>query len=240
MNAPPPKRSPPGKRISIALAVIVHLALAAFLIYGVRWQTQAPGAVEVELVQAPPAPPPPAPEPEPKAEPAPAPKPEPKPEPPPPPKKPDIAVKEKPKPKEAPKPLLDRLSEMLRHEEEAVSARRAADAAAQETVRRQQAEAASARSRSIADYSERIRAKIRGNIVLPPGLKGNPTAHVEVAQLPSGEIITVRIARPSGHAGYDDAVDRAIWKSNPLPKPADPALFERRLDLTFCPQEPCQ
>ncbi|WIM05262.1 MAG: TonB C-terminal domain-containing protein [Candidatus Nitricoxidivorans perseverans] len=237
MNAPPPKRSPPGKRISIALAVIVHLALAAFLIVGVRWQTKAPEAVEVELVQAPPDPaPPPPPEPEP----APAPKPEPKPEPPPP-EKPDITVREKPKPppKEAPKPKFDP-TEMLRREDEAISARRAAEAAAHEATQRRQAEAASARSRSIADYSERIRAKIRGNIVLPPGLKGNPTARIEVVQLPSGEIITVRIARPSGHAGYDDAVDRAIHKSSPLPKPADPTLFERRLDLTFCPQEPCQ
>lgn len=242
MSAHLPRPSPPGKRISIALAVVVHLALAAFLIVGVRWQTQAPDAVEVELVkEVPPAlapvPPPPAPEPEPE----PAPKPEPKPEPPPP-KKPDIAIKEKPKPppaKEAPRLKFDP-SEMLRREDEAITARRAAETAAQETVQRQQAEAATARSHALADYSERIKAKIRGNIVLPPEIKGNPVAEFKVVQLPSGDIIDARLARPSGYGGYDAAVERAIRKSSPLPRPADPALFSRQLDLTFCPQEPCK
>jgi colicin import membrane protein len=47
---PPGNRA--GKRISIALAVAVHLVLAAFLFYGVRWQTKATDVVEVELVRA--------------------------------------------------------------------------------------------------------------------------------------------------------------------------------------------
>lgn len=243
MNAPPPKLSPPGKRISIALAVAVHLALAAFLIVGVRWQTQAPEAVEVELVQATSAPAavPPELTPEPKPEP----QPEPKPEPAPPPPKPDIAIKEKPKPpareaRESMKaPKLD-LSEQLRREDEELNARRTAQAAAQETVQRQQAEAATARSRALADYSERIKGKIRGNIVLPPDLKGNPVAEFKVVQLPSGEIIDARLAKPSAHAGYDTAVERAILKSSPLPKPTNPSDFSRELNLTFCPQEPCK
>jgi colicin import membrane protein len=66
-----PPSNPAGKRISIALAVAVHLLLAAFLFYGVSWQTKAPEAVEVELVRAAPDPAPapvavpPAPTPEP-------------------------------------------------------------------------------------------------------------------------------------------------------------------------------
>ena len=32
-----------GKRASMALAIAVHVVLAMFLIYGVRWQTKAPG-----------------------------------------------------------------------------------------------------------------------------------------------------------------------------------------------------
>jgi hypothetical protein len=51
-----PPSNPAGKRISIALAVAVHLLLAAFLFYGVSWQTKAPDAVEVELVRAAPDP----------------------------------------------------------------------------------------------------------------------------------------------------------------------------------------
>ena len=34
-----------GKRLSIALAVAVHLLLAAFLFYGVSWQNKVPDAL---------------------------------------------------------------------------------------------------------------------------------------------------------------------------------------------------
>ncbi|MDP2809200.1 MAG: TonB C-terminal domain-containing protein, partial [Rhodocyclaceae bacterium] len=47
-----PRVNKPGKRISIALAIAVHLLLAGFLFYGVRWQTRATDVVEVELVRA--------------------------------------------------------------------------------------------------------------------------------------------------------------------------------------------
>ncbi|MFA4968498.1 MAG: cell envelope biogenesis protein TolA, partial [Sulfuritalea sp.] len=103
-----PPRNTAGKRISIALAIAVHLLLAAFLFYGVRWQTKATDVVEVELVRAVPEPAAvatPATPPVPVAvPPAPTVEPPPKPEPAPPPPKPDIAIKEKPKPKLPPKP----------------------------------------------------------------------------------------------------------------------------------------
>jgi colicin import membrane protein len=87
---PPANRA--GKRISIALAIAVHLVLAAFLFYGVRWQTKATDVVEVELVRAAPAvvTPPVAVTPAPTLEPPPPSKPEPAP-----PRKPDIVIKEK-------------------------------------------------------------------------------------------------------------------------------------------------
>jgi hypothetical protein len=36
-----PPSNKAGKRVSIALAIAVHLLLAGFLFYGVRWQTKA-------------------------------------------------------------------------------------------------------------------------------------------------------------------------------------------------------
>ena len=42
-----PPANKAGKRISIALAIGVHLLLAGFLFYGVRWQTKSTDAVEV-------------------------------------------------------------------------------------------------------------------------------------------------------------------------------------------------
>ncbi len=236
-----PRANTAGKRISVALAVAVHLLLAGFLFYGVRWQTRATDVVEVELVRAvaepaPVAPPvavPPAPTPEP----PPVLKPEPKPAPPPP--KPDIAIKEKEKPKPPPKvvapPRVDPFQEQLKRETEQLTQRKQADNAAQELTQLKAAQAATARNKAIADYLGRIRGKIRGNIVLPPEIKGNPEAVFDVTQLPSGEILTVRLKRSSGHAALDAAIERAILKSSPLPQPLQAELFSRQLELRYRP-----
>ncbi|MCK9380167.1 MAG: TonB C-terminal domain-containing protein [Sulfuritalea sp.] len=233
-----PRANKPGKRISIALAITVHLLLAAFLFYGVRWQTKATDVVEVELVRAtaepaatPPAPVavPPAPTVEP---PPPAPKPEPKPAP----RKPDIAIKEKekpkPPPKVEPKPPVNPFQEQLKRELEQTNQRKNADNALREAAQKQ---ASAARDKAMTDYLGRIRGKIRGNIVVPPEVKGNPEAVFDVTQLPSGEILTVRLKRSSGHATLDAAIERAILKSNPLPKPQAADLFSRSLELHFRP-----
>ncbi|KAF0166657.1 MAG: TonB C-terminal [Rhodocyclaceae bacterium] len=239
-----PPRNAAGKRISIALAIAVHLLLAGFLFYGVRWQTKATDVVEVELVRAVPEPAavvtpaaPVAVPPAPTVEPPPA--PEPKAEPAPPPPKPDIAIKEKPKPKQPPRPepapRIDPFKEQLKREAEQLTQRKQADSAAQEFAQKQAAQASAARSKAMADYLGRIRGKIRGNIVVPPEIRGNPEAVFDVTQLPSGEIVTVRLKRSSGHAALDAAIERAILKSNPLPKPQPADLFERSLELRFKP-----
>lgn len=231
-----------GKRISIALAVAVHVLLAAFLFYGVNWQTRAPEAVEVELVRAAPAPAPApvAAPPEPAPEPPPAPVPEPKPAVPPP--KPDIAIKEKekskpppPKPVPAPVPRVDPFQEQLKREAEQLTQRKQAESAAQELAQVKASQAAAVRNKAMGDYLGRIRGKIRGNIVLPPELKGNPEAVFDVTQLPSGEIVTVKLKRSSGNTALDSAIERAILKSSPLPRPDPADLFSRSLELRFRP-----
>lgn len=247
-----PPSNKAGKRVSIALAIAVHLLLAGFLFYGVRWQTKATDVVEVELVRAvaepapaSPVPPPVAVPPAPTFEPPPVPKPEPAPPPP----KPDIAIKEKekpkpppkvepkpvPPPKVEPKPRVDPFQEQLKRETEQLTQRKQAETAAQELTQIKAAQVASARSKAVADYLGKIRGKIRGNIVVPPEVKGNPEAVFDVTQLPSGEIVTVRLKRSSGHAALDAAIERAILKSNPLPKPEPADLFSRSLELRFRP-----
>jgi colicin import membrane protein len=244
----------PGKRISGVLAVFIHLCLAAFLIYGIHWQTKVTPVVEAELVRdvpvavkAEPAPEPkPEPKPEPPTEPKPEPKPVPKPEPKPvpkpvPPVKPDIAIKEKPKPVPPEVKKMDPFQRQMMEEEKRLATRKQL-VEEERRIRQQQdamaaSQAAAARSKALAGYTDRIRAKIRGNIVLPPDLRGNPSAIFDVAQLPTGEVISVRLTKSSGHPGYDAAVERAILKSSPLPLPDDKALFERNLYLIFCPVE---
>jgi colicin import membrane protein len=251
-DTPPPRVVAPGKRISIALAVVVHLVLAIFLIYGIHWQTKVKDVVEVELVRPTPSPAPapaarqePTPKPEPRPEPKPVLKPEPKPLPP---VKPDIAIKDKdkPKPKEEAKPKpeppkFDPFQQQMAEEEKRLATHKQIADDERRLKQLQEAQAASqaagARSKALASYTDRIRAKIRGNIVLPPELKGNPSAVFEVVQLPTGEVISTKLVKGSGHAGYDGAVERAILKSSPLPRPDEPGLFERSLRLIFCPQE---
>lgn len=233
-----------GKYAALALAVIVHLVLAAFLFYGVRWQTQASDVVEVELVRAA-APPPPAVAvpPAPTFQPAPVVVEKPAPTP----HRPDIAIKEpKPKaqPKEEPpqetfkeklKARTDSFLDQLKHETDRLMQRKNTDAIATDLAKEQATRETAARDKGMADYLSRIRGKIRGNIVLPPEVKGNPEAVFEVTQLPSGEIITARLKQSSGNPALDAAIERAILKSNPLPKPDKSDLFSRSLELRFRP-----
>jgi colicin import membrane protein len=96
---------------------------------------------------------------------------------------------------------------------------------------------AAARTRAEADYVRRIQSKVKGNVVLPPDMPGNPEAIFDVIQLPTGEIIDAVLRKSSGSRAYDDAVQRAIVKSSPLPRPERPELFQRTLTLKFRPQD---
>ena len=95
-----------------------------------------------------------------------------------------------------------------------------------------------ARSLALDTYINQIRRKVRGNIVLPPGISGNPEAVFLVDQLPSGEVLDVRLKRGTGIPALDAAIKRAIDKSSPLPLPSDRSLFTRTLEFTFRPLDP--
>jgi colicin import membrane protein len=88
-----------------------------------------------------------------------------------------------------------------------------------------------------AQWADRIRAKIRSNIVLPPELAGNPEAVFDVELLPTGEVLAAKLRRSSGSRTYDEAVERAILKSSPLPLPERREVFETRLELRFRPKD---
>ena len=221
-------RGHPALGRSFVLSGFVHLMLLAVLFLGVRFQSSPPAVVNVELWETPP--PPPVVEEKP---PPPAPKPEPEPEVQV--KKPEIALPEKPKPKpKPPPPKRDLAFEKRLREQAALEERQLQERAVREQIARDQA---NLRSRALAQWTDKIRAKIRGNIILPQDIPGNPEAVFDVTILPTGEVLTVRKAKSSGHAGYDDAVERAIMKSSPLPLPDDRSLFQRQLHLTFHPQD---
>ncbi|HKO88847.1 MAG TPA: cell envelope integrity protein TolA [Burkholderiales bacterium] len=86
-----------------------------------------------------------------------------------------------------------------------------------------------------AAYQDRVRAAIRPkiNYVASPDITGNPTAEVEVQQMPTGEVMSVRVVKSSGVKLYDEALERAIKSASPLPKPENGAPVPRELKLRF-------
>ena len=239
------ERVDPGRVSSFLLAAAMHLALFAVLVFGVRWQNRPPEAVMVELwseplpvpVQVDPKPVPIVVKPEPAPEPVLL-----KPEPVIP--KPEIALKEPVKPKPVvkpvatPEPLKPKVDETRKRINEELAREQASFAVDRERqqIKDQLArDATTSQKRDYEAYAGRIKAKIRGNIVLPPDLKGNPEAIFDVVQLPTGEVLSVKLRKSSGHAGYDEAVERAVLKASPLPRPDRPELFQRALELKFRP-----
>jgi colicin import membrane protein len=236
----------PGKVPSAVLALLVHALLAALLFFGVHWQSRQPETVMVELWNSLPAPVAEKVEPLPEVNPAPAAEPKPEVEPEPKvekmvePKKPDIALekkkeikKEVPK-KPEPKLRVDRSKDIraqLDRESAAVSQQLDKDRVLDQLRR----EAATAAARADAAYIAKLKGKIKGNIVLPPDIPGNPEALFDVVQLPTGEIMSVKLRKSSGHSAYDAAVERAIHKSSPLPRPDRPEQFQRSLEIKFKP-----
>ena len=69
-----------------------------------------------------------------------------------------------------------------------------------------------------AGYAGRIVARIKPNIVFTEDIRGNPRAEVEIRTSVSGTIMSARITQSSGVKSWDDAVLRAIEKTEVLPK----------------------
>ena len=246
-----------AKWIAAILAITVHVAFVLFLIFSVNWQNPKPEAVTAELyvpppekieaVKPPPEPPKPEPEPpKPQAEP---PKPPPVVEPP----KADIALKEKQerlKKEQAERERKEKqetdkreADKRAQQEKKLAEARerqtREAEALKAQAERERQVQqkvaADTARVKADADYIRRIQAKVKGNVTLPPDIPGNPEAVFDIVQLPTGEIIDVQLVKSSGVRAYDEAVQRAILKSSPLPRPDSADMFRRSITLKFRP-----
>lgn len=259
----------PGRGAAFLLAVLMHILFFILLVFGISWQSRHPQVTAVDLWSDLPPPPqpvePPKPAPEVKAplppqpEAKPEPKPEPKPEAKPEPVKPDILLKEKVEKEKAEKEKrkreeLQRLAEVKRKveaeqqrqtrdqmakEEEERQTKQDREAALKTFQTEQAATQAAAQDRLVKDYIEKIRAQIRRNVMVPPDIQGNPQAVYKVVLLPGGYVLSAKLEKSSGVPAYDDSIERAINKAQPLPLPPDPALFPRfrELDLQFQPND---
>ncbi|GAB5606408.1 cell envelope integrity protein TolA [Sideroxyarcus sp. TK5] len=219
------------------LAMGVHVAFFALLVMGVRWQSHQPDRFSVELWDSLPIQQPAeesaqeAVEPRQAAEqtssrPA-------------APKKADIELRDKKVSKPTtPQPDAKALRQKKLREEQRmmeayVEKQRLAE---RERVR---AEVMAATSAEMGRYQDMIRSKIRHNIVMPPDVLPSAAAEFKVTLLPDGSVLDAVLLKSSGNAAYDEATERAIYKSQPLPIPSDPVLKKRfrELRLTIRPED---
>lgn len=70
-------------------------------------------------------------------------------------------------------------------------------------------------------YAGRIRARVRPNITFTDDVSGNPMAAVEVRLAPDGTITSRHLIKSSGVKSWDEAVLRALDKTEILPKDVD-------------------
>jgi colicin import membrane protein len=234
------------------LALVVHIVFFALLYFGFNWNRQAfvPPTMSVELWPSLPeqvvAPPPrieevvPPPPPQAKVV------------------QPDIVIPDKKaaiKPVES-KPEIKKpeIKKPVQKPVEAIQpkpvtvkptedpeARRIADEQAAKALagRIRQEEQAAASGKVVDEYTAKITAKIRRNVVMPPDVPNDARAEFLVTLLPGGSVLPPRLVKSSGNTAYDNAVERAILKSDPLPLPPDVQLFNRfrELRLAFKPVE---
>ena len=256
---PPP---PPGFLRAGLLALAAHLVLAVALTFGVSWRRSAePVALDAELwaqvpqQAAPPPvevlPPPPVTKPEPVA----------KKEEPPPAVEPQI-VTEREKKRLADEKLREKQvqdtaklaqkkTEALRQKERQEQETRQQELQRQENIKRMAGLAnataqgngpttstasAAQSSGPSASYAGRIRARIKPNIVFTEDIAGNPQAIVEVRTSPDGTIVGRKLVKTSGSPTWDEAVLKAIDKSEILPKDTD-GRVPPSLEITFRPKD---
>jgi colicin import membrane protein len=237
---------PSEKIVSGTFAAAVHILFAAFLIVGLSWQKQyqaQPNIVDLwatlpgPAVSRPRAPPPPVPVEMPKSVELPVP---PLPEAPPI-AKPDIALRDKAvETAQALQKKREQKIEAVQKQQQVIEAQEQLAREEDEARQTLAAQQASAQQAEIDKYMTGIKNRIKGFIVEPPNLQGNPEAELDVRILPGGEVLVTRLTHSSGNALYDNAVERAILKAQPLPvPPPDSPIFDkfRELTLTFRPQE---
>ena len=121
----------------------------------------------------------------------------------------------------------DRLAKILEAEEAEINA---AEAEAQRIAK------ARAMSREIAIYQDAIRSRIQSRWRKPLSEQPDAWCKVYVRQAPGGYVEDVVVEQCTGDEAFRRSVEEAVWKSDPLPEPPTPELFDRDLRFKFIPE----
>ena len=88
-----------------------------------------------------------------------------------------------------------------------------------------------------ASYGGRIIARVKPNIVFnPDDVSGNPVAEVEVRTAPDGKIMSRKLIKSSGNKAWDEAVIKALDKTDTLPRDTD-GTIPTMMVLGFKPRD---
>lgn len=233
-----------GTLTCFLLALLMHLLLGVLLYYGVRWRNAEPVGVAAELWE-------PIPEaaiPEPANTPVPAAKPVEA-------EEADISLQEKQR--QAERAARDEAQARQRENQARAEAarkeaqrqateaqRQASNAQRQEELARLRAQAGTAgpgagtgsATKASPRYADRVRQRVKPNIIFSEEVSGNPAAVVAVHMAPDGSILSSRLAKSSGNAAWDNAVLRAVSRSDPLPRD-ESGVAPSSINITFWPKD---
>ena len=87
-----------------------------------------------------------------------------------------------------------------------------------------------------ASYGGKVRAKVKPNVLFTDDIAGNPSAEVEVRTTPDGTIVGQRLVKSSGNKAWDDAVIKAIIRTETMPRDVD-GKVPTPMILEFRPKE---
>lgn len=107
------------------------------------------------------------------------------------------------------------------------------DRAAQAKAEQRQRQLASMRDQ----YSNAIAQKVERNWIKPPSISQGASCKVRVKQIPGGDVISVDASDCKGDPSYRKSVESAVFRASPLPRPPDPAVFDRDINFNFEPKQ---
>jgi colicin import membrane protein len=81
---------------------------------------------------------------------------------------------------------------------------------------------------------------MRQNWIVPEGINPDISCQLAIRLNSDGTVISVTLLRSSGNTALDNSARMAVFKSSPLPVPADPDLFKQvfhEFNLTVSPKD---
>ncbi len=86
------------------------------------------------------------------------------------------------------------------------------------------------------EYIRLIENRIQQSWIPPASAMAGLECVVNVTQIPSGDVVDVRVGRCNGDDAVIRSIEAALLRASPLPRPTIASLFERNLEVVFNPE----